>query len=59
MTKGVDGSRLGLEVLRIPVDTEYIRGVGRMGDRPIIMLDLGRVISAGEKIELQKLGAAA
>jgi purine-binding chemotaxis protein CheW len=59
------------EVLRIPVeqiedapdlvagvDTEYIRGVGKMGDRLIIMLDLGRVISGGEKVELQKLEAA-
>jgi purine-binding chemotaxis protein CheW len=59
------------EVLRIPVeqiedapdlvagvDTEYIRGVGKMGDRLIIMLDLGRVISGSEKAELQKLEAA-
>ena len=59
------------EVLRIPVeqiedapdlvagvDTEYIRGVGKMGDRLIIMLDLGRVISGTEKLELQKLEAA-
>jgi purine-binding chemotaxis protein CheW len=59
------------EVLRIPVeqiedapdlvagiDTEYIRGVGKMGDRLIIMLDLRRVISGSEKIELQKLEAA-
>jgi purine-binding chemotaxis protein CheW len=58
------------EVLRIPVeqiedapdlvagvDTEYIRGVGKMGDRLIIMLDLGRVISGSEKIELDKLAA--
>jgi purine-binding chemotaxis protein CheW len=60
------------EVLRIPVeqiedapdlvagvDTEYIRGVGKMGDRLIIMLDLGRVISGSEKAELQKLQPAA
>ena len=60
------------EVLRIPVeqiedapdlvagvDTEYIRGVGKMGDRLIIMLDLGRVISGSEKVELQKLEPAA
>jgi purine-binding chemotaxis protein CheW len=59
------------EVLRIPVEqiedapdlvagveTEYIRGVGKMGDRLIIMLDLGRVISASEKVELQELQAA-
>jgi len=60
------------EVLRIPVeqiedapdlvagvDTEYIRGVGKMGDRLIIMLDLSRVISGSEKIELQKNESAA
>jgi purine-binding chemotaxis protein CheW len=60
------------EVLRIPVeqiedapdlvagvDTEYIRGVGKMGDRLIIMLDLGRVISGSEKVQLQKLESAA
>jgi hypothetical protein len=29
-----------------------------MGDRLIIMLDLGRVISGNEKAELQKLDAA-
>jgi purine-binding chemotaxis protein CheW len=60
------------EVLRIPVeqiedapdlvagvDTEYIRGVGKLDDRLIIMLDLARVISASEKTELQVLGTAA
>jgi purine-binding chemotaxis protein CheW len=60
------------EVLRIPVeqiedapdlvagvDSEYIRGVGKLDDRLIILLDLGRVISADEKSELQKLDAAA
>jgi purine-binding chemotaxis protein CheW len=59
------------EVLRVPVeqiedapdlvagiDTEYIRGVGKMGDRLIIMLDLSRVISGNEKLELQKIQAA-
>jgi purine-binding chemotaxis protein CheW len=59
------------EVLRIPVesiedapdlvagvDTEYIRGVGKMGDRLIIMLDLTRVISGADKLDLQKLDAA-
>jgi len=60
------------EVLRIPVeqiedapdlvagvDTEYIRGVGKLDDRLIIMLDLARVISASETTELQELGTAA
>src|ERR1035441_1209159 len=59
------------EVLRIPVeqiedapdlvagvDSEYIRGVGKMGDRLIIMLDLARVISSSERTEIEKLNAA-
>jgi purine-binding chemotaxis protein CheW len=54
------------EVLRIPteqieeapemisgVDTEYIRGVGKIEDRLIIMLDLGRVITGAERNELE------
>ena len=41
------------------VDTEYIRGVGKLDQRLIILLDLGRVISVDEKTELQKLNAAA
>jgi purine-binding chemotaxis protein CheW len=60
------------EVLRIPVeqiedapdlvagvDTEYIRGVGKLDDRLIILLDLGRMISADEKTALEKLKATA
>ncbi|GAC1410168.1 MAG: chemotaxis protein CheW [Candidatus Velthaea sp.] len=59
------------EVLRIPVEqiedapdmiagveTEYIRGVGKIEDRLIIMLDLGRVISGSEKRDLETLDAA-
>lgn len=55
------------EVLRIPVeqiedapemisggvDTEYIRGVGKIEDRLIIMLDLARIISGAERRELE------
>ncbi len=54
------------EVLRLPVDqiedapemltgvdTEYIRGVGKIEDRLIILLDLGRIISGAEKRELE------
>jgi purine-binding chemotaxis protein CheW len=54
------------EVLRLPVeqiedapemisgiDTEYIRGVGKIEDRLIIMLDLSRVISGAERRELE------
>ncbi|HTJ26124.1 MAG TPA: chemotaxis protein CheW [Candidatus Limnocylindria bacterium] len=34
------------------VDTEYIRGVGKIEDRLIILLDLARIISGAEKREL-------
>ena len=53
------------EVLRLPtdqiedapemitgVDTEYIRGVGKIEDRLIILLDLAKIISGAEKREL-------
>jgi purine-binding chemotaxis protein CheW len=56
------------EVLRIPLDqvedapemiagveTEYIRGVGKVEDRLIIMLDLARVISGPEKRDVENL----
>lgn len=56
------------EVLRIPLDqvedapemiagveTEYIRGVGKVDDRLIIMLDLARVISGPEKRDVENL----
>ncbi len=54
------------EVLRVPseqiedapemltgVDTEYIRGVGKVEDRLIILLDLARIISTSERRELE------
>src|SRR5579883_1581634 len=57
------------EVLNIPIEnvedapemiagvgTEYIQGVGKMGDRLIIMLDLTMVISGEEKRELDQIG---
>ena len=40
------------------VDTEYIRGVGKIGDRLIILLDLARVISTAEKHELDAVANA-
>jgi purine-binding chemotaxis protein CheW len=59
------------EVLRLPVediepapemitgvDTEYIRGVGKIEDRLIILLDLARIISGSEKRELENADAA-
>jgi purine-binding chemotaxis protein CheW len=59
------------EVLRLPVDqiepapemitgvdTEYIRGVGKIEDRLIILLDLARIISGSEKRELESADAA-
>ncbi len=60
------------EVLRLPVDqiedapemltgvdTEYIRGVGKIEDRLIILLDLARIISGAEKRELDASHAEA
>src|SRR6202048_512005 len=60
------------EVLRLPVDqvepapemitgvdTEYIRGVGKIEDRLIILLDLGPIISGAEKRELEASDAEA
>jgi purine-binding chemotaxis protein CheW len=54
------------EVLRLPVDaiedapdmitgvdTEYIRGVGKIEDRLIILLDLAKIITGAEKRELE------
>ena len=54
------------EVLRLPldaiepapdmiagVDTEYIRGVGKVDDRLIILLDLAKVVTGSEKRELE------
>jgi purine-binding chemotaxis protein CheW len=60
------------EVLNIPMEnvedapemiagvgTEYIQGVGKVGDRLIIMLDLTMVINGEEKRELETLEAQA
>jgi purine-binding chemotaxis protein CheW len=54
------------EVLRLPldaiepapdmitgVDTEYIRGVGKIDDRLIILLDLAKIVIGSEKRELE------
>jgi len=54
------------EVLRLPVDaiepapdmitgidTDYIRGVGKVDDRLIILLDLTKIITGAEKRELE------
>jgi len=35
------------------VDTEYIRGVGKIEDRLIILLDLAKIITGSEKRELE------
>lgn len=60
------------EVLRLPtdhiepapemitgVDTEYIRGVGKIEDRLIILLDLAKIISGSERRELEATAEAA
>src|ERR1700730_13312028 len=54
------------EVLRLPVDqiedapdmitgvdTEYIKGVGKIDDRLIILLDLGKIVSSAARRELE------
>jgi purine-binding chemotaxis protein CheW len=54
------------EVLRLPLDaiepapdmitgadTEYIRGVGKIDDRLIILLDLAKIVTGSEKRELE------
>lgn len=58
------------EVLNIPIEniedapemiagigTEYIQGVGKVGDRLIIMLDLTMVIASDDKRDLESLDA--
>lgn len=60
------------EVLNIPIEnvedapemvagvgTEYIQGVGKMGERLIIMLDLTMVISSEEKQQLETVESSA
>jgi purine-binding chemotaxis protein CheW len=54
------------EVLRLPLeqieeapemisgaDTEYIRGVGKLDERLIILLDLGKIVTGAEKRDLE------
>jgi purine-binding chemotaxis protein CheW len=62
----VDGVR---EVIRLPdsavsppppmiqgISSEYLRGIGQIGERLLIMLDLEKVLSANEQEVLRKLG---
>lgn len=57
------------EVLRLPsndieetptaasgVDAEYIRGVGKLKDRLLILLDLNKVLSRQELMQVEKIG---
>ena len=37
------------------VGAEFIKGVGKLGDRLLILLDLGRVLSKGEEKQLEKI----
>lgn len=41
------------------VDSAFIRGIAKTKDRLIILLDLGKVLSSQEKIELHTLPTAA
>lgn len=58
------------EVLRMPADTveppppmvsgiesEYIKGVGKMGDKLLILLDLTKLLSSEEKAQLERSAA--
>lgn len=39
----------------VNVDSQYITGIARLEDRLIILLDLNKVLSAGEREELERL----
>lgn len=39
------------------LETEYVRGVGKLKDRLLILLDLNRILQPGEVTELKKIGA--
>ena len=41
------------------VDSGFMRGIAKVGERLVILLDLGKVLSTPEKVELQALPAAA
>lgn len=41
------------------VDSAFIRGIAKIAERLVILLDLGKVLSAGEQATLQTLPAAA
>lgn len=58
------------EVLRLPVDSiepppvviggigsEYLTGVGKLADRLLILLDMDKILTEGEKAELVGVGA--
>ena len=60
------------EVLRLPFDSiepppalvggitsEYLTGVGKMEDRLLILLDMNKILSEGEKAELLSVGGKA
>ncbi len=57
------------QVVRIPADqidppppivgglsVEYIRGVGKLADRLVILLNIDRILSSAEKVELARVG---
>jgi purine-binding chemotaxis protein CheW len=37
------------------VSADYIRGVGKLEDRLIVLLNIGKILTAEEKIELEKI----
>ncbi len=48
-----------LSALVVSIDTQYLRGVGKLGDRLIILLSLDRILTIEEQGILQTMGAAA
>ncbi len=45
--------------LMMTVDSSFIRGIAKVGERLVILLDLGRVLTADEKGDLHQMPAAA
>jgi purine-binding chemotaxis protein CheW len=37
------------------VSAEYIRGVGKIGERLVVLLNIGKLLTSEEKIELEKI----
>lgn len=45
-------------IVKGSIEEQYLKGVGKMGDRILILLDLDRILTSNEKDSLQVLDAA-